>query len=261
MSETPPIIEERDGKVAILTLNNPTKLNALSLEIRNRLIALVPELVRDPEVGCILITGAGRGFSSGGDFSTSNSTRSAVATRESFRAAHIWIRELVASETMVVTAVNGPAAGAGFGLAMLGDYILCSDQAFFRAGFPSAGLAPDYGIGWTLPRAVGSVRAREILMGNRKIDAVEAERIGLVTRVVDPDALLPEARRLAAALAHGAPRAMAATKHALDRAWDIGLDEALDDEARRQGELGASADHAEGLAAFREKRPPRFTGS
>jgi 2-(1,2-epoxy-1,2-dihydrophenyl)acetyl-CoA isomerase len=257
MSETPPIIEERDGKVAILTLNNPTKLNALSLEIRNRLIDLIPQLVRDPEVGCILITGAGRGFSSGGDFSTSSSTRSAVATRESFRAAHIWIRELVASETMVVTAVNGPAAGAGFGLAMLGDYVICSDQAFFRSGFPSAGLAPDYGVGWTLPRAVGAVRARAILFSNRKVSAEEAERIGMVTRVVPHDQLMSEALASARVLAD-APYALGMAKRMVRRSFETTLEAYLDEEAFSQAVAFASEDFVEGAKAFQEKRSPAF---
>lgn len=257
MSETPQIIEERDGKVAILTLNNPTKLNALSLDIRNRLITLIPELVRDPEVGCILITGAGRGFSSGGDFSTSSSTRSAVATRESFRAAHIWIRELVASETMVVTAVNGPAAGAGFGLAMLGDYVICSDQAFFRSGFPSAGLAPDYGVGWTLPRAVGAVRAREILFSNRKVPAEEAERIGMVTRVVPHETLMTEALAAARTLADSA-YALGMAKRMVRRSFETTLEAYLDEEAFSQAVAFASEDFVEGAKAFQEKRAPAF---
>jgi 2-(1,2-epoxy-1,2-dihydrophenyl)acetyl-CoA isomerase len=257
MSETPQIIEERDGKVVILTLNNPTKLNALSLDIRNRLITLIPELARDPEVGCILITGAGRGFSSGGDFSTSSSTRSAVATRESFRAAHIWIRELLASETMVVTAVNGPAAGAGFGLAMLGDYVICSDQAFFRSGFPGAGLAPDYGVGWTLPRAVGAVRAREILFSNRKVPAEEAERIGMVTRVVPHEQLMTEALAAARMLADSA-YALGMAKRMVRRSFETTLEAYLDEEAFSQAVAFASEDFVEGARAFQEKRSPAF---
>lgn len=252
-----PIIEERDGKVAVLTLNNPTKLNALSQDIRDRLITLIPELVRDPEVGCILITGAGRGFSSGGDFSSSSSTRSAVATRESFRAAHIWIRELVASETMVVTAVNGPAAGAGFGLAMLGDYVICSDQAFFRSGFPSAGLAPDYGVGWTLPRAVGAVRAREILFSNRKVSAEEAERIGMITRVVPHDQLMTEALASARTLADSA-YALGMAKRMVRRSFETTLEAYLDEEAFSQAVAFASEDFVEGAKAFQEKRSPAF---
>jgi 2-(1,2-epoxy-1,2-dihydrophenyl)acetyl-CoA isomerase len=260
MSEGPPLIEARDGKVAILTLNNPAKLNALSQEIRDRLLVVVPQLVRDPGVGAILITGAGRGFSSGGDFSKSSSTRSAVTTRESFRAAHIWIRELAASETAVVTAVNGPAAGAGFGLAMLGDYILCSDQAFFRAGFPSAGLAPDYGIGWTLPRAVGSVRAREILLGNRKIDAAEAERIGMVTRVVPHETLMEEALAAAHMLA-ASSYSMGMAKRMVRRSFETTLEAYLDEEAFSQAVAFASEDFLEGARAFQEKRPPDFRKS
>jgi len=257
MSENPPLIEERDGKVAILTLNNPTKLNALSLEMRQILIARVPQLVRDPEVGCILITGAGRGFSSGGDFSTSDSTRSAVTTRESFRTAHTWIRELVGGETMVVTAVNGPAAGAGFGVALLGDYIICSDQAFFRSGFPSAGLAPDYGLGWTLPRAVGAVRAREILFSNRKVGAAEAVRIGLVTRVVPHDELMTEALAAARMLAD-MPYAMGMAKRMVRRSFETHLDAFLDEEAFSQAVAFGSQDFVEGSKAFQQKRPPAF---
>ncbi|MEZ0241179.1 MAG: enoyl-CoA hydratase/isomerase family protein, partial [Chloroflexota bacterium] len=141
------------------------------------------------------------------------------------------------------------------------DLRVASTAARFVLAFGRIGLVPDSGATWTLPRLVGATQAAELALVGDPVDAQTALRIGLVSRVVEPDELLPEARRLAEGLAAAAPRAVAATKHALERAWDVDLARALETEAELQGALGAGADHAEGLAAFREKRSPRFTGS
>jgi 2-(1,2-epoxy-1,2-dihydrophenyl)acetyl-CoA isomerase len=160
----------------------------------------------------------------------------------------------------IVGAINGVAAGAGASLAFACDLRIASDAASFVLAFGRIGLVPDSGATWFLPRLVGSAKAAEIALLGDTVSAIDAERLGLVTRVVPDDALPTEARAMATRLAGLAPAALAATKHALDRSWSVDLDRALEDEAHRQGVAGATRDHAEGMRAFLEKRPPRFTG-
>jgi 2-(1,2-epoxy-1,2-dihydrophenyl)acetyl-CoA isomerase len=155
--------------------------------------------------------------------------------------------------------VNGVAAGAGASLAFACDLRIAADDARFILAFGRIGLVPDSGATWFLPRLVGTARAAEIALVGDPIGAEEALRIGLVSRVVPGDQLMTQARELAERIAAGAPLALALTKGALDRAATIDLETALESEATLQGIVGASADHAEGLAAFREKRAPRFT--
>jgi len=160
----------------------------------------------------------------------------------------------------VIAAVNGVAAGAGASLAFACDLRIASADARFVLAFGKIGLVPDSGATWFLPRLVGSTRAAELALVGDPVGADQALRLGLVSRVVTAEELMPEARALADRIAAGAPLALALTKRALDRSWSIGLEEALEGEAELQGIAGATADHEEGLAAFREKRPPRFTG-
>ena len=152
------------------------------------------------------------------------------------------------------------AAGAGCSIAVACDMRIAAEGASFVLGFGRIGLVPDSGASWFLPRLVGSARAAELALVGDPLSAADAERLGLVSRVVPGDALLDEARALAARLAAGSPRAIALTRRALAFAETATLEEALANEAYLQGIAGATADHAEGLAAFREKRPPRFTG-
>jgi 2-(1,2-epoxy-1,2-dihydrophenyl)acetyl-CoA isomerase len=160
----------------------------------------------------------------------------------------------------VIAAVNGVAAGAGASLAFACDLRIAAEEARFVLAFGRIGLVPDSGATWFLPRLVGPAKAAEMALVGDPVDAAEALRLGLVSRVVPASELMTEARALADRLAAGAPLATALTKGALQRALTIDLDEALDGEAKLQGIAGASADHAEGLAAFRQKRNPRFGG-
>ena len=160
----------------------------------------------------------------------------------------------------VIAAVNGVAAGAGASLAFACDLRIAAADARFVLAFGRIGLIPDSGATWLLPRLVGAARAAEMAFVGDPISADEALRIGLVSKVVPADDLLAEARALADRVAAGAPLAVALTKGALERGATIDLDEALEGEAKLQGIAGATADHAEGLAAFREKRAPQFTG-
>lgn len=258
-SEPDCLVIERVGPVAILRLNRPDKLNALTIELRRKLAVEVPRLIEDPDCRVVMMTGTGRGFCSGGAFNQKSDLR-ATATRARMADAHTsWIRRVLTSDTMFVSAVNGPAAGAGFGLAMMADIVLASRDAFFKAGFPTVGAAPDYAIGWTLTRAVGSMRARDILMSNRRVDAEEAERIGLVSRLIEPDALETEALALCHQLAAG-PYALGLTKTMVRKAGELAIDEFLELEAFSQGLAFASEDLEAGRLAFSAKRTPEFRG-
>lgn len=259
MSEVP-LMVDRQGAVAVLTLNNPSRLNSLIPPMRAQLEETIPALVKDPEIRAVVITGAGRGFCSGGDFSQKRDRARPVQVHRDMARAQMWMRELILSDLFVVTAVNGPAAGAGFGLAMMGDVVFASDQAFFKAGFPTIGVSADYLLGWNLPRAVGTVRAFEILTSNRRIEAEEAERIGMVTRVVQHDALLEAALAYARQLA-ASPFGVVATKKLVRSAQDHALSEYMRLEAHSFALASASDDYQAGIDAFREKRTPEFTGT
>jgi 2-(1,2-epoxy-1,2-dihydrophenyl)acetyl-CoA isomerase len=210
-------------------------------------------------VRCILITGAGRGFCAGGDFKGER-TNGPAEVRVRLDLAYRWIRMLMLGEKPVVTAVNGPAAGAGFALALMGDVIVASDQAFFKAGFPAMGTVPDYGLAWTLPRTIGVLQAKEVLLCNRRIPAAEAQRLGFVSRVVPHDDLFNEAMRVARQLASG-PYATGPAKRMITLAPSLSLEAFLEQEAMAQTIAFASQDYAEGALAFREHREPRFVGA
>lgn len=252
---------EVDGPVATLTLDRPESLNALTVPVKLALRAALEGLAADPAVRAVILTGAGRAFCAGQDLAERDSPDAApldVEVRERYNPI---VRAIRSMGQPVIAAVNGVAAGAGASLAFACDLRIAAEEARFILAFGRIGLVPDSGATWFLPRLVGPARAAELALAGETLDAQEALRLGVVSRVVPGDQLMREARTLAGRLADGAPLALALTKEALARAETITLDEALEGEAKLQGIAGASADHAEGLAAFREKRPPRFQGS
>lgn len=253
------LLVERHDKVVTLTLNNPDRLNSLIRPLRDALATMIPRLVADPDVRAVVLTGAGRGFCSGGDFSQPRERARPPVVQRDVSLVHGWMRQLLLSDLLLVTAVNGPAAGAGFGLALMGDVILASDRAFFKAGFPGIGVPADYLLGWTLPRAVGFPRAFDILTSNRRVEAEEAERIGMVTRIVPHDRLLASARDAARALADG-PYSIGQTKTLLRTAHSDALDDYMRSEAAAFALASSSEDYQAGIDAFREKRLPTFIG-
>ncbi len=252
---------EIDGPVATLTLDRPAALNALTVPMKLALRVALERIATDRSVRAVILTGEGRAFCAGQDLAEREQPDAApldVEVRERYTPI---IRALRSMDQPVIAAVNGVAAGAGASLAFACDIRIAAEGARFVLAFRRIGLVPDSGATWFLPRLVGPGRAAEMALVGDAVDAAEALRIGLVSKVVAADALLGEARAVAEKIAGSAPLAVAGTKHAFERAWSLDLDAALDDEARLQGEAGATADHAEGLAAFREKRPPRFSGS
>jgi 2-(1,2-epoxy-1,2-dihydrophenyl)acetyl-CoA isomerase len=246
--------------VATITLDRPEALNALTAPMKGELLAVLKSAGRDRSVRAVVLTGAGRAFCAGQDLKERlepDAAPLAVEVRERYNPI---ITAMRAMDQPIVGAINGVAAGAGASLAFACDLRLAAEGASFVLAFGRIGLVPDSGATWFLPRLVGPAKAAEVALLGDSFSAVDAERFGLVARVVPADALAAEAQAMAARLAALAPRALALTKRALQRSWSVELDEALEDEAYRQGIAGATADHAEGLAAFLEKRPPRFTG-
>lgn len=246
--------------VTTLTLDRADSLNSLTLGLKNELLQALKSAGRDRAIRAVVITGAGRAFCAGQDLRERmepDAAPLAVELRQRYNPIIIAMRRL---EKPIVAAVNGVAAGAGASLAFACDIRLAAPEASFILAFGRVGLVPDSGATWFLPRLVGTAKALEIALTTEPLSAADAERFGLVARIVPADGLLAEAQDLAERLAAGAPRAIALTKRALNRAWDATLEEQLEYEADLQGLAGASADHAEGVAAFVEKRRPAFTG-
>ena len=252
---------EVDGPVATLTLDRPQALNALTIPMKRALLAALLGIAADRAVRVVILTGAGRAFCAGQDLAEREDPAALPLDVELHERYNPIIRALRSMDQPVIAAINGVAAGAGASLAFACDIRIAALEARFVLAFGRIGLVPDSGATWFLPRLVGAGRAVELALLGDSVSSDQALRIGLVSRVVPAPGLIAEARSMASKLTAGAPLALAATKHALHRSWSIDLATALDDEARLQGRLGATADHAEGLAAFREKRGPRFRGS
>ncbi len=254
MTEPPFLLrEDRQGATAILTLDYPARRNALALPMRAALIAAMDRIEADRDIRAVVLTGSGGTFSAGGDISGMDAA-DFTAGRERFRTTNRLVRLLIESSKPVIAAVEGWAAGAGLGLALCCDTIVAGSGARFMAGFGRVGLVGDFALLHTLPRRVGEGRARQILLYNDPIEAEAAERIGLIDRVVPAGTALQAALHCAATFEHAAPLPVAMTKSFLAQ----GLAEALEWERNVQSMLFLTEDHAEGKAAFLEKRPPRF---
>lgn len=246
-----------DG-VMTLTLNRPDALNALDAGLRRALLTGINAARRDPEVRAVVITGAGRGFCSGADLRGGSTERDfrTVLTNEY----NPLIEAIRGLPKPVITAVNGVAAGAGMSLALTADIVVAAAEARFVPAFGRIGLVPDSGLARVLVRGVGRHRAFEILTGERQLGADDAQAIGLVAAVVPGDRLAETVAALARRLADGPTRGIGLTKRLLNAAEDATLTETLAAEAALQELAGRTEDHAEGVAAFAEKRDPSFRG-
>jgi 2-(1,2-epoxy-1,2-dihydrophenyl)acetyl-CoA isomerase len=261
MSDT--VLLERDGAVAIVTLNRPDRLNSFSTEMTTRLSAILDEIEHDLACRAILLTGAGRGFCAGQDLSERSVAPGAAAPRVDVGYSietrfNPLVRKLRAMPKPIVVAVNGVAAGAGASFALLGDITLAAKSARFIQSFSKIGLIPDCGGTWLFTQMLGEARAKALAMLAEPITAEQAVAWGLIWKAVDDADLMAEARKLAAHLATQSTGALAAIRKAIHFASQASLDAALDHERDAQRELGYSDDFAEGVAAFLEKRPANF---
>ena len=256
----PDILIHVAAGVATITLNRPAALNSLTIPMKDRLLGAVEAASADPTVRAIVLTGAGRAFCAGQDLRERLEPGAPPLDEELTLRYNPIVRAIRNAPQPVIAAINGVAAGAGASLTFACDLRIAAETASFVLAFGRIGLIPDSGATWTLPRLVGAARAAEIALLGDSVSAEEALRIGLVSRVVPADELAAAAAETAERIAAGAPLAMTLTKRALAAAFERDLDVALDAEAEAQGIAGAHPDHAEGLAAFVEKRAPRFTG-
>ena len=262
----PLLLLSRADDVATLTFNDAERLNAMTRAMGEAFAAQITELARDESLRALVLTGAGRAFSAGGDLDMIDERARAGRAgrldenRDSMRAFYALFLTLRELPCPTLAAINGAAVGAGFCVALACDVRIASDTAKLGLNFTALGLHPGMGATWTLPRLVGPAHAAELLYSSRTLSGAEAAAISLVNRAVPRDAVLTTTQELAARFAANAPFANRGVKRALAHSPGASLAEQLDLEAEIQAETFATQDAQEGLAAVRAKRTPQFTG-
>jgi len=256
------LITTTSAGVRTITLNRPDRLNAVNPALAAELPAALDEAALDDRVRVVVLTGAGRGFCSGLDLSEPPRLPEGDLRARLDPLAWVgrWVLAAIHCEKPLIAAVNGPAAGAGFGLALAADIRVLARSARVSAGYVRRGLSPDAGVSYFLPRLVGASRAMEILISGRDLDADEAQRIGLAAAVYDDGTFGETVAAYAERLAAGPPIAFALTKRLVTTAFDVTIEDQLARELVAIKTCFASADVADALRAFAEKRPPVFRG-
>jgi enoyl-CoA hydratase len=249
-----------DDRIATITVNRPDKLNAISAHVMLELGRAIDAALENPEVGGVILTGAGRAFVAGGDIMEVAKSDAVAAKRRSQRGQHVF-RRFETSPKPTIAAVNGFALGGGCELAMACHIRIASDVAKFGQPEAKVGVMPGYGGTQRLTRLVGKGRGLQMLLTGEIIDAAEAYRIGLVNQVVAADQLLPTATAMMRTILANAPLAVAHCIETVNAGYNLSLSDALALEATAFGLLAATDDKREGTRAFLEKRPPRFTGA
>jgi 2-(1,2-epoxy-1,2-dihydrophenyl)acetyl-CoA isomerase len=261
MSESP-LLFTRVGPIARLVLNRPDVGNALDVPLTRALLEAAIACDEDDAIRCVVLTGAGRLFCAGGDiagFASSGDGLPALL-KELLANINPAVSILTRMAKPLLCVINGPAAGAGLSLAILGDYVLAARSAHFTLAYGGVGLSPDAGATWLLPRLIGLRRTQDMAVTNRRVGAEEAAAIGLVTRVVDDETLTAEADAIAATLAATASRSIGRTRQLLLGSFETSLDAQIQLEARAIAEGARDPDGREGVAAFLERRKPLFSG-
>jgi 2-(1,2-epoxy-1,2-dihydrophenyl)acetyl-CoA isomerase len=251
-------------RIATLTLNRPEKLNALSDSMIDAAVAHLRRCAADPEVGAVVVTGAGRGFCAGGDVAAMGAGAAGRRTFEEHvdrqRQMHEWPWLLADMPKVTIAAVNGVAVGAGLGIALACDLVLASDRARFGTAFARVGFGGDFGTSWQLARRVGPAKAKELFFLPDLVSAEEAARLGLVNRVFPHESFASSVQEVAHRIAHGPLVSYRYMKQNVDLALAGDFRTALEREAITHLRCGMTEDHREGVAAFLEKREPRFRG-
>lgn len=250
---------DRDGPVALVTLDQPARMNAFTMEMREQIWQAFEYLAEDEDIRAIILTGAGGNFSSGADTGDMGSQTTARFLRR-MRWLHRMVRSISAIQKPVIAAVDGVCVGAGWSLALACDLIIATPRARFSQSFGRIGYVPDAGAVWQLTRLIGVMQAKDIVYSARMVGAEEAQRLGLVLDLVEPDALLGAARERAQTLAAGPTLAIGLAKRQFEAAASLSLDQYLELEFSMQPLMATTTDHQEGVTAAREKRAPRFTG-
>lgn len=257
------ILFSASDAVATITLNRPEKLNAIGGPMREEILAALYSVESDESLRVVILTGAGRGFCAGGDIDNLKRLRDAK-DEEGFRAilskGQAISRFIRSMSKPVIAAVNGPCAGAGFSLALSCDIRIGSEEASFGPSFARIGLHPDWGGSWLLPRLIGSARSCELVFTGGMVSAVDAERIGLVNRVVSPDSLIASAEKLARSMARNPSGVLGLAKKSIHRSLGIDFESAMAAETAAQMECFHSEDFLEGVTAFLDKRSAEFKG-
>jgi len=254
------LFDVEDG-VSTITLNRPDSLNAFNSQMIQETADAIKQSGRDSLVRCVVITGAGKGFSSGQDLKEVQGRGDDFSIASHLRGGYNRLVErMVSLEKPILGAINGVAAGAGCGVALACDIRIASDQASFIQVFSKVGLIPDTGSTWLLPRLVGYARAYEMAITADRVTADRALQWGLVNQVAPAAQLMEIVRAWALRLAQGPTRAFGLTKRAMMRSWEVTLPQALEYEAMLQAAAAQTADNREGVAAFLEKRQPQFQG-
>jgi len=246
--------------VGTLTLNRPQVMNAFNGELVTALTQGLEAMAADPAVRTVVLTGSGKAFSAGGDLGFLTQINDPAAAREFIGAVGRLVTLMADMKKPVIAMVNGVAAGAGFNLALAADIVFCAQSARFAQSFAKVGLIPDCGGFYLLPRLVGMHKAKELMFTADLLDAAAALKLGLVNAVYDDAVLKDETYRFAARLAQGAPVALGLIKTMVNRSLELDLPDSLELEASLQALCLQSGDYREGVAAFREKRSPRFEG-
>ncbi len=253
------LVDRADG-VATVSFNRPEARNALDVTMREELATALDELEADGAIRVAILTGAGGHFSAGGDVKSMTRRHTAAEGRARVEMLNRFVLRLFNFPKPTIAMVDGFAVGAGCNIALGCDLVIASDRARFGEVFAKIALVPDGGGTWLLPRLVGLARAKELVFTADIIDAARALELGLVNRVVPAAALKATTRELAARIAGGPPHTLALAKSLLNRSATMDLAGSLELEAHAQAQAITSEDHAEGVRAFLEKRPPKFSG-
>lgn len=259
-SVQPPVLLQLEGAIATLVLNRPTEGNAFNLAMAEQLSEAASRVAADASIRCVILTALGRFFSVGGDIGSFKSAGSDVPQFLTQVTTHLHkaVLELAKMDKPLVVAANGPAAGAGLSLAVLGDIVIATEVAHFSMAYTAIGLTPDGGVSALLPRLIGLRKTQELAFTNRRVTSQEAVAIGLINRVVAAEQLAAEAQATAESLASGAVRAFGSVRRLLHSGYEQPFEVQLELEASAIAAAAGGCEGKEGIAAFLEKRRPDF---